>query len=69
MRVLRIELYEDKAGEWRWRAVDGSNGNIVADGSEGYKNEGDCEGEARRLFTEPNEVHVVKVEAPPPPDA
>jgi uncharacterized protein YegP (UPF0339 family) len=30
-----FELYEDNAGEWRWRLVH-DNGNIVADSSEGY---------------------------------
>jgi uncharacterized protein YegP (UPF0339 family) len=29
------ELYEDQGGEWRWRLVH-DNGNILADGSEGY---------------------------------
>ena len=31
----RFELYEDSAEEWRWRLVH-RNGNIIADGSEGY---------------------------------
>ena len=30
-----FELYEDNAGEWRWRLVV-SNGNIIADSGEGY---------------------------------
>lgn len=30
-----FELYEDSAGEWRWRLV-ASNGNIIADSGEGY---------------------------------
>ena len=30
-----FEVYEDSAGEWRWRMV-ASNGRIVADGGEGY---------------------------------
>lgn len=29
------ELYEDNAGEWRWRLVS-TNGNILADSGEGY---------------------------------
>ncbi|WP_123537148.1 DUF1508 domain-containing protein [Halosimplex salinum] len=32
---LAFEVYEDNAGEWRWRAR-GGNGQIVADGGEGY---------------------------------
>jgi amphi-Trp domain-containing protein len=31
----RFEVYEDRAGEWRWRLVH-RNGNIIADGGEGY---------------------------------
>jgi uncharacterized protein YegP (UPF0339 family) len=31
----RFELYEDKAGQWRWR-LRHRNGNVVADGGEGY---------------------------------
>jgi uncharacterized protein YegP (UPF0339 family) len=34
-----IERYEDRAGEWRWRLVH-RNGNIIADGSEGYASKG-----------------------------
>lgn len=30
-----FELFEDNAGEWRWRMV-ASNGRIVADSGEGY---------------------------------
>ena len=31
----RFELYEDKAGQWRWR-LRHRNGNVIADGGEGY---------------------------------
>jgi uncharacterized protein YegP (UPF0339 family) len=30
-----FELYEDSAGQYRWRLVH-SNGNIIADSGEGY---------------------------------
>ncbi|MFC7058182.1 HVO_2922 family protein [Halovenus salina] len=30
-----FELYEDDAGEWRWRLVH-DNGNIISDGGQGY---------------------------------
>jgi uncharacterized protein YegP (UPF0339 family) len=30
-----FEVYEDGAGQWRWRLVH-DNGNIVADSGEGY---------------------------------
>ena len=53
MAEPQFEVYEDKAGEWRWR-LRASNAKIVANSSEGYKNKQDC-------------VHgtgIVKVEAP-----
>jgi len=34
-RDQTFELFEDAAGEWRWRLV-APNGNIVADSGEGY---------------------------------
>lgn len=33
--AMRIELYQDNAGQWRWR-ICARNGNIMADGAEGY---------------------------------
>lgn len=33
--TAEIEVYEDEAGEWRWRLKAG-NGETIADGSEGY---------------------------------
>ena len=38
----KVQYYQDRSGEWRWRAV-APNGDIVADSSEGYKNRADCE--------------------------
>lgn len=32
---MRIEMYQDKAGEWRWRLV-APNGRILCDSAEGY---------------------------------
>jgi uncharacterized protein YegP (UPF0339 family) len=37
----RFEIYEDKAGEHRWRLVSG-NDEIVADGGEGYSGRSEC---------------------------
>jgi len=34
-RKQRFELFQDAAGEWRWRLV-ASNGKIIADSGEGY---------------------------------
>lgn len=30
-----FELFQDRAGEWRWRLVT-PNGNIISDSAEGY---------------------------------
>jgi uncharacterized protein YegP (UPF0339 family) len=35
MSKATFELYEDKAGQWRWR-LKHDNGNVIADGGEGY---------------------------------
>jgi uncharacterized protein YegP (UPF0339 family) len=32
---MKIQIYEDAAHLWRWRAV-AENGRIIADGAEGY---------------------------------
>jgi hypothetical protein len=34
--VPTFEVFQDRAGEWRWRLV-ASNGNIIADSGEGYQ--------------------------------
>lgn len=38
-RVFRV--YEDAAGEWRWRLVAG-NERVIADSGEGYRDKRDC---------------------------
>jgi len=38
-----FELYEDSAEEWRWR-LRHRNGNIIADGGEGYTEKGNATG-------------------------
>jgi len=35
MSMATFELYEDTAGQYRWRLVH-DNGNIIADSGEGY---------------------------------
>lgn len=35
MTGAEFELYQDNAGEWRWRLVH-ANGNIIADSGQGY---------------------------------
>lgn len=34
----RYELYQDEAGDWRWR-LRHANGNIIADSGQGYASE------------------------------
>ena len=40
--------YKDARGEWRWR-LKASNGRIIADSAEGYKNMQDCLDEIDRV--------------------
>lgn len=42
MAEATFEVYEDRAGGWRWRLVH-DNGRIVADGGEGYASRRKCE--------------------------
>jgi uncharacterized protein YegP (UPF0339 family) len=36
---MKIEYYMDAQGEWRW-TLKARNGNIIADGAEGYSSKG-----------------------------
>jgi uncharacterized protein YegP (UPF0339 family) len=36
-----FHVYKDNAGEWRWH-LKASNGRVVADSGEGYRDRGDC---------------------------
>lgn len=38
---MKFELYEDAAGEWRWR-LKAKNGRTVADSGEGYRGQGNA---------------------------
>jgi uncharacterized protein YegP (UPF0339 family) len=44
----RVDIYKDKAGEWRWRRV-ASNGRIVSAWGEGSKWRWNCERSAKRV--------------------
>ena len=48
-RTGRFEVYEDRAGEWRWRLVHW-NGNIVADSGEGYTSRSNAKRAARSVM-------------------
>lgn len=42
MSKATFEVYEDRAGQWRWRLIH-DNGNIIADSGEGYATRQKCE--------------------------
>jgi len=48
----RVVVYEDRAGDWRWKRVS-DNGRTIADGSEGYENRSDCMDQARKVNKTP----------------
>lgn len=41
MTDLTFTIFEDNAGEWRWRCR-AANGEIIADSGEGYAERRDC---------------------------
>jgi uncharacterized protein YegP (UPF0339 family) len=45
-----LEFYKDKAGDHRWRRR-APNHEIVGASTEGFKNKGDCEANAKRQQT------------------
>ena len=47
----QTEVYQDAAGEWRWRRK-GPNGEIIADSGEGYTRQEDAARAAARVFGE-----------------
>lgn len=48
MDSLIWEFYKDDKGEWRWRAKDRSNHNVLFVSAEGYVDKRDAEQCARR---------------------
>lgn len=38
---MRIEIYQNHQGEWRWR-LKARNGRILADSAEGYQQKAKC---------------------------
>lgn len=47
----KIEIYQDKKGEYRWRRI-ATNGQNVGASSEGYNRKSDCLDNAKRQFIE-----------------
>ena len=48
--MYKIEIYQDKKKEWRWRCKARRNGKIVAESGEGYKRRISCIGAIHNLF-------------------
>ena len=53
-----FELYEDSAEQWRWRLLH-DNGNIIADGGEGYSEKRDARNGLDSVKTNAPGAHVV----------
>ena len=62
-----FELYADAADEWRWRLVH-DNGNVIADGSQGYADKRDARNGIESVKRNAPGAHVVdlKQDAEPP---
>ena len=60
-RRSRFEVYEDRAGEWRWRLVHW-NGNIVADGGEGYASKHNAKRAVRSVMRTASTARLVERE-------
>ncbi len=60
MSNATYELYEDKAGEYRWR-LRHRNGNIIADSGEGYASKQNAEDAIERIQGYAPEADVLDV--------
>ena len=57
----KVEFFKDKAGEYRWR-LKATNGRIIADSAEGYKNQADCEAGFELVKSLSSKADVVRIE-------
>lgn len=48
---------------WRWRALNGGNGRVLAISSESYTNLGDCLAAIRQLFGSSSDVYLLNTAA------
>lgn len=60
-----FELYEDEGEQWRWRLVH-ENGNIIADGSQGYSSKQKAQQGLASVQTNTTGAPVVELESSPP---
>jgi len=51
----KLVIYKDKKRAFRWRCV-APNGNILADGGEGYKTRRSCLGGLESVFNKPGTI-------------
>jgi uncharacterized protein YegP (UPF0339 family) len=63
MSKATFEIYEDRAGKWRWRLVH-DNGNIIADSGEGYASRQKCEQGLESVKQNSPDANVEKVDNP-----
>lgn len=63
MADATFEVYEDRAGEWRWRLVH-DNGNIIADSGEGYASRQKCQQGLTSVKNNASEASVITVSNP-----
>ena len=61
MKTTGIQIYQDKAKEWRWRLVH-LNGNILADSAQGYANKGDMLEVIENIRTYMETAHIREVD-------
>ena len=63
MSNATFEVYEDRAGVWRWRLVH-DNGNIIADSGEGYASRQKCEQGLESVRRNAPDASVERVDTP-----
>ena len=63
MSKATFEVYEDRAGQWRWRLVH-DNGNVIADSGEGYASRQKCEQGLESVQENAPGADVERVEEP-----
>jgi len=56
--VAKFEVKQDAKGEWRWH-LRASNGRIVADSGEGYKDKDECLAGIRIVKTEAPNAEII----------
>ena len=59
---MKIQIYKDKRGEWRWR-IKTKNGRVIADSAEGYKRKSGAARAAYRLCDAFGVSYTIHVDA------